>query len=77
VTWIFVAINCLGIFLNVYRKIICWLVWEVAAIGLMVHNYQIHEYSQMALWIGYGITNIWGFIAWGGIKWLKQKMGKS
>jgi nicotinamide riboside transporter PnuC len=55
------ALGIAGAVLNVRRKFLpCYILWEVANVILVYHNWTIGEYEQTVLFAVYAVITGWG-----------------
>lgn len=62
--WIASIISFIGIIMNAYLIIWCWLVWCTANLLWIYWAYKKKEYSQIFLWVGMILANLYAWYTW-------------
>ena len=64
VGWIATSLSMIGILLNAYQIIWCWAVWIISNFVWIYWSYKKKVWSQVVLWIGFLIANVFGWYVW-------------
>jgi len=64
VGWIATGFSLIGIILNAYQIIWCWLVWTISNFFWIYWAYKKKEWSQVLLWVIFTFANLYGWYIW-------------
>lgn len=67
IEWTLTGLSLLGTWLNIQKKVACWLIWSIANIGWAISFFSREMYAETALFSVYLILSIYG-----GIKWQRE-----
>ncbi len=62
--WIPMAIAVLGTYLNARKNIICFPIWIISNIALIIMNFAIEVYAMVGLFTVYTVISIYGWLNW-------------
>jgi nicotinamide riboside transporter PnuC len=62
--WIITAFSLLGVYLNIKKKRICFVVWLFTNTSWAIIDFCMGIYPQSALFAVYALLSVWGLIAW-------------
>ena len=62
--WILAGISLIGVWLNIKKKKVCFLIWMFTNATWAIIDYQAGLIAQGALFTIYTGLAIWGFVEW-------------
>lgn len=63
--WILSGVSILGSILNVYKKKVCFIVWNIGNLGWIILGLLVPTIRpQLPLWLVFSAINIWGYLQW-------------
>jgi len=64
ISWVAAFISLVGIFLNAYQIIWCWLVWTISNLFWIYWSYEKKEWAQVVLWVIFTGANLYAWYVW-------------
>jgi len=62
--WIATIFSLIGVFLNAYQIIWCWLIWIIANSIWIFWAVKKKEWAQVLLWTIFIFANLYGWYMW-------------
>jgi len=63
-TWLMAALSILGVWLNIKKHPICFVIWTVTNTAWMLVDFGSGLYAQAALFAAYLLLSIYGLSQW-------------